>query len=188
MAPTERMSSLPCSLTASLILHVAPQRGKGSTSETDSREGQLLAQSGHSRLTSVNTGEGTCVRESNDHFVAANITTRAFVPKTPDSSRKKAPGGSGLVSIFEWLLVHVVHLRRYSPKGERSPPAPDRWAASLLPLVRQSAEHRDDRWLGLADRRQQIIALPTAAERLVQQDELQCDGLLGDDPLVLLHV
>ena len=30
MTPTERMSSLPRSLTASLILHVAPQRETGS--------------------------------------------------------------------------------------------------------------------------------------------------------------
>src|SRR5205085_11176094 len=28
MTPTERMASLPCSLTASLILHAAPQRGE----------------------------------------------------------------------------------------------------------------------------------------------------------------
>src|SRR5437868_1730366 len=47
---------------------------------------------------SANTGEAKCARESNDRFVAADITTRAFVPTLPDSSREKAPGGSGRLS------------------------------------------------------------------------------------------
>src|SRR5258708_380724 len=42
MTPTERMSSLPCSLTASLILHVAPQRRKASTSPSGRRHYSII--------------------------------------------------------------------------------------------------------------------------------------------------
>jgi hypothetical protein len=79
MTLTERMSSRPCGLIASLILHAAPQRRKGSTSasaqKTDFANDRSL-RTGHthaesSRLESRTPASSTIVKSAHESMLAA---------------------------------------------------------------------------------------------------------------------
>ena len=55
----------------------------------------------------------------------------------------------------------------------------------LSPLVQQSAKCGQNGRLGFWDRRQCFVTFPTAAQGLVEYDELDGGRLLGDDDLFL---
>src|SRR5665213_4121104 len=58
----------------------------------------------------------------------------------------------------------------------------------FLVLFEQCPERRDDRWFRRADRRDRLIALPAAAQRLVERGKIVRGGLLGLGIFVLQPV